>query len=53
MTILMGTTISTVTRTLTSTVTTAMTPLINKAGEVTGIDFYLLAFRTVFIMPSQ
>jgi hypothetical protein len=45
MTILMGTTISIVTST--------MTPLINRAGEVTGVDFYLLAFRTVFIMPGQ
>ena len=49
MTILMGTTISIVT----STVTSTMTPLINRAGEVTGVDFYLLAFRTVFIMPGQ
>jgi hypothetical protein len=45
MTILMEATISTITST--------MTTLISRAGEVTDVDFYLLAFRTVFIMRAN
>jgi hypothetical protein len=41
MIILMGATIS--------TMTTTITTLIGRGGEVTGVDFYLLALKTLLI----